>query len=101
MDNGATPSPFALALLSSSVLLSHLGIRAVYSTAGSQFQLNDTASYFFDSLDRFIPPDYIPSVDDVLRVRVRSTGIEEAMFCFDKMIFKVLWLYWFDFSIEC
>jgi len=66
------------------------GIRSVYATAGTQFQLNDTASYFFDSLDRFIAQDYVPTVDDVLRVRVRSTGIEEAMFVFDKMIFKVM-----------
>ena len=66
------------------------GIRAVYSMAGSLYQLNDTADYFFDSIDRYMQPDFCPSVDDVLRVRVRSTGIEEAMFAFEKMIFKVM-----------
>jgi len=66
------------------------GIRAMYSMAGTLYQLNDSASYFFDGLDRFIQPDYCPTVDDVLRVRVRSTGIEEAMFVFDKMTFKVM-----------
>jgi hypothetical protein len=66
------------------------GIRAIYVMAGTLYQLNDTASYFFDSIDRFITPDYVPTVDDVLRVRVRSTGIEEAMFVFDKMVFKVM-----------
>jgi guanine nucleotide-binding protein subunit alpha len=66
------------------------GIRSVYGMAGTLYQLNDTASYFFDSIDRFLTPDYTPTVDDVLRVRVRSTGIEEAMFVFDKMVFKVM-----------
>jgi len=66
------------------------GVRAMYAMAGSMFQLNDSAGYFFDGLDRFIQPDYCPSVDDVLRVRVRSTGIEEASFSFDKMIFRVM-----------
>lgn len=66
------------------------GIRAVYGMAGSLYQLNDTADYFFNCIDRYMETDFCPSVDDVLRVRVRSTGIEEAMFSFEKMIFKAL-----------
>jgi len=66
------------------------GIRAMYSQAGALYQLNDSAAYFFDGLDRFIQPDYCPTVDDVLRVRVRSTGIEEAQFNFDKNVFRVM-----------
>jgi len=65
-------------------------IKNVYQRRDTLFQLNDTSDYFFDNIDRFIPTDYIPSIDDVLRVRVRSTGIEEAEFMFDKMIFKVV-----------
>jgi len=52
--------------------------------------LNDTAGYFFDEIDRILEPDYVPSLDDVLRVRVRSTGIEEATFVFDDLSFKVV-----------
>jgi guanine nucleotide-binding protein subunit alpha len=66
------------------------GIRSVFSLAGSHFQLNDSAQYFFESMDRFLDDDYTPSIDDVLRVRVRSTGIEEALFVFDKMTFKAM-----------
>lgn len=66
------------------------GIRSVYALAGSLFQLNDSAQYFFDSIDRFLDEAYVPSIDDVLRVRVRSTGIEEALFVFDRMTFKVM-----------
>jgi len=52
--------------------------------------MNDTANYFFDNLERFFQPDYIPSIDDILRVRVRSTGIEEADFKLDRTVFKFI-----------
>jgi len=71
-------------------LWSDTGIQTVYERRDSCYQLNDTADYFFSNIDRFIPINYIPTVDDVLRVRVRSTGIEEAEFVFDKMVFKVV-----------
>jgi len=45
---------------------------------------------FFEHIDQYLKPDYIPSTNDVLRVRVRSTGIEEAEFKFDSIIFKVV-----------
>jgi hypothetical protein len=35
-------------------------------------------------------PNYIPTEADVLRARVRSTGIQEAEFEFDEMKFKML-----------
>jgi len=66
------------------------GIQQIYLNGGQHYTLNDTADYFFSNIDRFLQPDYVPSQDDVLRVRVRSTGIEEAEFVFDKMTFKVV-----------
>jgi guanine nucleotide-binding protein G(i) subunit alpha len=36
--------------------------------------LPDSASYFFDALDRIGNPDYVPSDDDIIRVRVKTTG---------------------------
>ncbi|GAA5886923.1 hypothetical protein JCM6882_009385 [Rhodosporidiobolus microsporus] len=44
------------------------------------FQLNDSASYFFDALPRLSAPSYLPSTQDVLRTRVQSTGIVEETF---------------------
>lgn len=35
-------------------------------------------------------PSYIPSQADVLRARVRSTGIEEATFKFEDISFKMM-----------
>ncbi|KAI5476798.1 guanine nucleotide-binding protein subunit alpha [Pseudohyphozyma bogoriensis] len=46
----------------------------------SQYQLNDSAPYFFDALERIAEPGYLPSDDDILRTRVRSTGIVEARY---------------------
>jgi hypothetical protein len=53
--------------------------------------LNESAPYFFDQLDRFRDPEgYTPTKQDVLRARVRSTGIEEAEFKFDDFKFRML-----------
>jgi len=54
------------------------------------FHLNDSAAYFFENIPRFIQPGYLPTVDDVLRARVRSTGIEEAEFRFQDLGFKMV-----------
>jgi len=66
------------------------GIRDTFSWRGKRFQLNDTADYFFDNIDRFIDDFFLPSQDDVLRCRVRSTGIEEAQFIFDRLQFTMV-----------
>eukprot|EP01117_Protostelium_nocturnum_P004756 TRINITY_DN1726_c0_g2_i1.p1 TRINITY_DN1726_c0_g2~~TRINITY_DN1726_c0_g2_i1.p1 ORF type:complete len:354 (-),score=47.65 TRINITY_DN1726_c0_g2_i1:221-1282(-) len=54
------------------------------------FQLNDSAEYFFNSIERINEPNFIPSVDDILRARVRSTGIEEATFKFNELTFRMV-----------
>jgi GTPase SAR1 family protein len=65
-------------------------LKDLYQKAGKTFPMNDTANYFFDNLERFFQPDYIPSIDDILRVRVRSTGIEEADFNLKGTVFKFI-----------
>lgn len=52
--------------------------------------MNDSAAYFFDNIDRFLAPDYIPSEQDALRARVRSGGIEEAIFKFQDISFRMV-----------
>jgi len=65
-------------------------IREVYSLKDQVFQLNDSASYFFDEVQRFIQPNYLPTEQDILRVRVRTTGIEEASFSYEEFHFRML-----------
>jgi len=70
-------------------LWSDSAIKSAFEKRDREFQLNDSAEYFFSNVQHFIPDDYIPSQDDILRVRVRSTGIEEAEFEFDDMSFRM------------
>jgi len=65
-------------------------IQSVFAMRDKAFQLNDSANYFFDNIDRFMSPSYIPTQADVLRARVRSTGIEEAEFRFEDMSFRMV-----------
>lgn len=46
----------------------------------SMFQLNDSAEYFFDSVRRTLAPGYVPTDEDIVRARVRTTGIVETKF---------------------
>ncbi|GAA6060027.1 hypothetical protein JCM10212_001024 [Sporobolomyces blumeae] len=43
-----------------------------------EFQLNDSASYYFDNIARLAQPGYLPSDQDILRSRVKSVGIAEV-----------------------
>jgi len=65
------------------------GIQAAYDKRDREFQLNDSAEYFFKNVEHFLPDDYIPTQEDILRARVRSTGIEEAEFEFEDMPFRM------------
>lgn len=55
------------------------GIKATFSRS-SEFQLNDSAAYYFDNIDRLVAPDYQVSQEDVLRSRTKTTGIIETEF---------------------
>ena len=65
-------------------------IQQAYEQRDKQFQLNDSASYFFQNVDRFLNDDYVPTEQDILRARVRSTGIDEAEFDFEDFSFRML-----------
>lgn len=56
-----------------------------------EFQISDSAKYYFDALDRINTKNYIPTIDDVLRVRVPTTGIVEYNFQMRKdVVFRML-----------
>ncbi|KAL4071629.1 guanine nucleotide binding protein, alpha subunit [Scleroderma yunnanense] len=46
----------------------------------SQFYFMDNAAYFFGEVLRIGTHDYLPTVDDVLRARAKSTGITATQF---------------------
>jgi len=68
------------------------GIQKIFHLAPSEreAQLNDSTLYFFDSLERIMVSTYVPTVLDLLRTRVRSTGIEETTFSHQEVHFRMI-----------
>lgn len=64
------------------------GIQKTYSQRAS-YQLTDSAAYFFDRVKEVSLPDYLPTQQDVLRSRVRTTGIVENDFVIEGNKFKM------------
>uniref|UniRef100_A0AAY5ECT3 Guanine nucleotide-binding protein G(i) subunit alpha-2 n=2 Tax=Electrophorus electricus TaxID=8005 RepID=A0AAY5ECT3_ELEEL len=54
-----------------------------------EYQLNDSAAYYLNDLGRIAQADYIPTQPDVLRTRVKTTGIVETHFTFKDLHFKM------------
>ncbi|XP_076853520.1 guanine nucleotide-binding protein G(o) subunit alpha-like [Brachyhypopomus gauderio] len=64
------------------------GVRAA-AARGHEYQLNDSALYFFDNLNRIIGLQYLPTEEDVLRVRVRTSGVVETQFIHNHLQYRV------------
>jgi GTPase SAR1 family protein len=56
----------------------------------SKLQLLDSAEYLFDNIERIGQPDYTPNKEDILRARLRTSGIVERMFKIGNVNFKFL-----------
>jgi len=56
----------------------------------TKFELEDQCKYYFENLDRIARPEYIPTISDVLRVRVKTTGIKEQEFELNKRTFRIV-----------
>jgi len=54
-----------------------------------EYQLNDSAKYYFDSIDRLADPNYSPTDQDVLRSRVKTTGITETKFQVGELVYRM------------
>ena len=64
------------------------GIQRTYEVR-ARYQLTDSAAYFFNEIDQVVKDDFCPSLQDVLRSRVRTTGIVEHEFQIDGNRFKM------------
>ncbi|XP_062312079.1 guanine nucleotide binding protein (G protein) alpha v1 [Osmerus eperlanus] len=64
------------------------GVRAA-AARGYEYELNDSALYFFDNMARIISPAFIPTETDVLRVRLRTTGVIETQFKVNHLTFRM------------
>ncbi|XP_051980375.1 guanine nucleotide binding protein (G protein) alpha v1 [Xyrauchen texanus] len=64
------------------------GVRAA-AARGYEYELNDSALYFFEHISRIIAPEYMPTETDVLRVRLRTTGVIETQFKVKHLVFRM------------
>eukprot|EP00478_Filoreta_tenera_P000349 GABV01000349.1.p1 GENE.GABV01000349.1~~GABV01000349.1.p1 ORF type:complete len:177 (+),score=72.35 GABV01000349.1:304-834(+) len=55
----------------------------------SRFQIMDSAAYFFGRINEIMAAGYCPDEQDVLRSRVRTTGIVETTFEIEGNVFKM------------
>jgi len=54
-----------------------------------EFQLNDSAVYYFNAIDRMSAHNYLPTDQDILRSRVKTTGITETTFKVGELTYKL------------
>ncbi|EFX78641.1 hypothetical protein DAPPUDRAFT_53189, partial [Daphnia pulex] len=54
-----------------------------------EYQLNDSAAYYLNALDRISAPNNVPTQQDVMRTTVKTTGIIETHFSFKGLRFKM------------
>ncbi|XP_031430783.1 guanine nucleotide-binding protein subunit alpha-11-like [Clupea harengus] len=65
------------------------GLRVCYSRR-REYQLLDSTEYFMTNLERIAGPDYVPTAQDVLRVRVPTTGINDYSFCVQRITLRIV-----------
>ncbi|KAF8608983.1 G protein alpha-subunit [Ceratobasidium sp. AG-I] len=85
MENDSLPHDVADALFS---LWQDPGVREAVRRS-REFQLNDSATYYFNSLERMSSPTYLPTDQDILRSRVKTTGITETNFRVGELTYKL------------
>lgn len=64
------------------------GVKAAYNNR-HEFQLDDSAPYYFDRMETIMEDDYLPSEQDVFHSRVATTGIIDETFNVDGHNFQM------------
>ena len=73
----------------------------------AEYQLSDSAPYYFQRMDKILDPSYTPNEQDVLQSRVQTTGIVETTFTSGNVTYQLCdvggqrserrkWLHCFD-----
>ncbi|XP_017315411.1 guanine nucleotide-binding protein subunit alpha-11 [Ictalurus punctatus] len=55
-----------------------------------EYQLSDSAKYYLDDLERLSGPLYVPTEQDILRVRIPTTGVIEYPFTISSVVFRMV-----------
>ncbi|CAG0917788.1 unnamed protein product [Notodromas monacha] len=65
------------------------GVQTCYRRS-NEYHLNDSAKYFLDKAEIIFDEEYVPTVQDVLRTRLRTEGIVETNFTYKKLTFQMV-----------
>jgi len=65
------------------------GIQECYERR-REYQLSDSTKYYLNDMNRIQDPDYLPTQQDILRVRIPTTGIIEYPFDLDQIMFRMV-----------
>jgi len=55
-----------------------------------KINLPDSAEYCFEHIERMAQPEYVPTIQDILQARQRTTGIIETVFELDRFTFTLI-----------
>ncbi|OCH88154.1 G-protein alpha subunit [Obba rivulosa] len=68
----------------------HPGVR--YLLSGNKLHLEEYAAHFLDDIQRVSLPDYLPTAEDILHVRLQTLGVTEHTFDIDMAGSLYTWL---------
>ncbi|EGO25997.1 hypothetical protein SERLADRAFT_466917 [Serpula lacrymans var. lacrymans S7.9] len=71
-------------------LWKHPAVRVLLNNR--KLRLDESASFFLDNVHRVSEPDYLPSTDDILNVRLQTLGVSEHAFDISLYGARYLWL---------
>ena len=60
-----------------SILWGLSAIQATFSKRGNTFWMDSNMAYWFDKAEQMMEADYTPSNEEIIRSRVRTTGVVE------------------------
>lgn len=86
LDVSVLPPPLLTAL---QALWADENVKKAAKDRSNEMQLNDSAVYYFDMLEKLGSKEWIPSDEDILRSRVKTTGINEVVFQIGELTYKV------------
>lgn len=56
---------------------------------GNEYALQDNVYYFFDDIERIFSPEYRPTDQDILRCRLKTSGISETIFALQDLTYRM------------
>ncbi|KAG0369024.1 guanine nucleotide-binding protein subunit alpha [Gamsiella multidivaricata] len=87
-DAKAETDMFAEMVPAIKALWSDAGIQTTFTTC-TQLNIQDSAKYFLDAVDRIADPEYVPTDDDILQARVRTLVVSEHIFNIDNVAYRI------------